>query len=172
MSTLHEIGSAVRTRRTEMGLTQDALARISGLSRATVNAVEKQSIGNLSIGKAERLLESIGLSMHVSPADTGRALRASKAPPSRTALERAALTASVSYDTAMTAKALEAALLTGQAPMAIRPHLQTLLDEAPMSLLAKVVDELHLKTGDEPAQIWRQMRRLAQDLECFRAVWQ
>lgn len=171
MSTLHEIGSAVRTRRTEMGLTQDSLARISGLSRSTVNAVEKQSIGNLSIEKAERLLESIGLSMHVTPVRAGRGSGSSKAPPRRTALERAAQTASVSFATEMTAAALEAALLAGEGPMPIRPHLQALLDEAPVSLLAKVVDELHLKTGVEPAQVWRQMRRLAQDLECFRPVW-
>ena len=39
-----------------MGLTQAALAKASGLSRATINAVENQSIGNLSIAKAEELL--------------------------------------------------------------------------------------------------------------------
>jgi len=171
MSTLHEIGTAVRTRRTEMGLTQDALARISGLSRSTIHSVEKHTIGNLSIEKAERLLESIGLSMRVTPADASRKPRPSRPPPGRTALERAALSASVSYSTSLTARALESALLTGVAPEAIKPHLQVLLDEAPMSLLAKVVDELHLKNGIEPAQVWRRMRRLAQDLQCFRAVW-
>ncbi|MDP9896317.1 transcriptional regulator with XRE-family HTH domain [Variovorax boronicumulans] len=113
MSTLHEIGSAVRVRRTEMGLTQNLLARISGLSRSTVSAVEKQSIGNLSIAKAVALLESIGLSMNVtSNSATGSAARKSSCP-SRSALERAAATASVSYGQAMTAKQLEAALLTG-----------------------------------------------------------
>jgi transcriptional regulator with XRE-family HTH domain len=171
MSTLHEIGSAVRMRRSEMGLTQDALARISGLSRSTINAVEKQTIGNLSIEKAERLLESIGLSMSVTPA-TARRPDLSKAPPGRTALERAALTASVSYRRELSAKELEGALLTGEAPEAIRPQLQTLLDEAPMSLLAKVVDELHSRTGIQPAHLWRQMRHLARELQCFRAVWQ
>ncbi|MBT2301394.1 hypothetical protein J7E70_13080 [Variovorax paradoxus] len=37
----------------------------------------------------------------------------------------------------MTAKQLEAALVTGEVPQRIRPHLQVLLDEAPVSLLAK-----------------------------------
>jgi transcriptional regulator with XRE-family HTH domain len=171
MSTLHEIGSAVRVRRTEMGLTQNALARISGLSRSTINAVEKQTIGNLSIEKAERLLESIGLSMSVTPGHASPQPGLTKLPPSRTALERAALTASVSYGTKLKPKELEKALLTGEAPEAIRPHLQVLLDEAPMSLLGKVVDELHRKTRIEPAQVWHQMRRLACDLQCFRAIW-
>ncbi len=154
-----------------MGLTQNALARISGLSRSTINAVEKQTIGNLSIEKAERLLESIGLSMSVTPGHASRQPGLSKVPPSRTALERAALTASVSYGTKLKPKELETALLTGEAPETIRPHLQVLLDEAPMSLLANVVDELHRKTWIEPAQVWHQMRQLALDLQCFRAIW-
>jgi transcriptional regulator with XRE-family HTH domain len=172
MSTLHEIGNAVRVRRTELGLTQDTLARVSGLSRSTISAVEKQSIGNLSISKAEALLESIGLSMNVAPSGTTRPTSRKKAPPSRSALERAASTASVSYEPVMSARQLEAALLTGIAPDPIRPHMRVLLDEAPMSLLAKVVDELHVAKGVERSHVWRRMRRLAHELQCFRTVWQ
>jgi transcriptional regulator with XRE-family HTH domain len=153
-----------------MGLTQEALARISGLSRSTINAVERQSIGNLSISKAEELLESIGLSMKVTSATT-RSSAHKKAPPSRSALERAASTASVSYGSMLTAKQLETALLAGEAPESIRPHLQALLDEAPMSLLAKLVDELHARNGVDRAHVWSQMRRLAHELRCFRLVW-
>jgi transcriptional regulator with XRE-family HTH domain len=155
-----------------MGLTQEALARVSGLSRSTINAVERQSIGNLSISKAEALLESIGLSIKVGTSGTTRASIAKKALPTRSALERAASTASVSYQPVMSAKQLERALLTGIAPEPIRPHLQVLLDEAPMSLLAKVVDELHADKGVERSHVWSQMRRLAHELQCFRAVWQ
>ncbi|MDR6890721.1 MULTISPECIES: helix-turn-helix transcriptional regulator [Variovorax] len=170
MSTLHDIANAVRLRRAEMDLTQQTLAYLSGLSCSTINAVEKQSIGNLSITRAEELLDAIGLSMHVNSATPSPAHERSR--PNRSALDRAAATASVSYRTAMTPGQLERALLTGDAPNQIRPHLQALLDEAPMSLLAKVVDELHLKKGIVRAQVWSQMRRLAQDLQCFRRVWQ
>jgi transcriptional regulator with XRE-family HTH domain len=171
MATLHEIGTAVRLRRIEMGLTQEALARVSGLSRSTINAVEKQSIGNLSIAKAEELLESIGLSMSVTSASP-RPSAQTKAPASRSALERAAATASVSYGPVLTAKQLESALVSGDAPERIWPHLRVLLDEAPMSLLAKVVEELHSEKGVERAYVWSQMRRLAHELKCFRLVWQ
>lgn len=172
MSTLHEIGSAVRVRRTEMGLTQDLLARISGLSRSTVIAVEKQSIGNLSIAKAVALLESIGLSMNVTVNSSEASPLRRSAPPSRSALERAAATASVSYGHAMTAKQLEMALLTGEAPQRIKPHLQVMLDEAPVSLLAKVVDEIHAEKAVSKAQVWNQMRTLAHGLQCYRLLWQ
>jgi transcriptional regulator with XRE-family HTH domain len=172
MSTIHEIGAAVRLRRTEMGLTQEALARLSGLSRSTINAVEQQSIGNLSIAKAEALLESIGLSIRVTSATARPSAHKKAPPPSRSALERAAATASVSYGPVLTATQLESALVSGEAPERIWPHLRALLDEAPMSLLAKVVDELHIEKGVERAYVWSQMRRLAHELRCFRLVWQ
>jgi transcriptional regulator with XRE-family HTH domain len=169
-STLHDIGNAVRLRRAEMGLTQQTLAYISGLSSSTISALEKQSIANLSITRAEELLDAIGLSLRVNSATPSPAHKRPR--PNRSALDRAAATASVSYRTEMTAGQLERALLTGDAPDQIRPHLQALLDEAPMSLLANVLDELHLKKRIVRAQAWSQMRRLAQDLQCFRRVWQ
>ncbi|SOE06403.1 transcriptional regulator, XRE family [Variovorax sp. YR752] len=174
MSTLHEIGSAVRARRTEMGLTQDLLARISGLSRSTVNAVERQSISNLSIAKAVALLESIGLSMNVTVNRSAMSPFRKSAPLSRSALERAAATAtaSVSFEHAMNAKQLEVALLTGEAPQRIRSHLQVMLDEAPVSLLAKVVDQIHIEKAMPRAQVWNQMRNLAHELQCYRLLWQ
>ena len=155
-----------------MGLTQEALAHISGLSRSTISALEKRSGANLSIARAEKLLESIGLAMSISPPWAWREEHSTKAPPARSALERAALTASVSYKPGMTARQLEKALVTGIALDAIRPHLHALLDEAPISLLARVVDELHAEKGVEREQVWRQMRHLAQDLHCFRPLWQ
>lgn len=155
-----------------MGLTQDRLARLSGLSRSTVNAAEKQSIGNLSLVKAVALLESIGLSMNVSATCLGGATFRKTAPPSRSALERAAATASVSYAQAMTAKQLEMALATAEAPQSFRPHLHVLLDEAPVSLLAKVVDEIHAENALPRAQVWRRMRNLAHELRCYRLLWQ
>jgi transcriptional regulator with XRE-family HTH domain len=170
MSTLHEIGDAVRVRRTELGLTQEALARISGLSRSTINAVEKKSAANLSLSKAEKLLEAIGLSIHVPPA-SARQAGSRRAAPADSALDRAARTASVSYRTPMTAKQLESALLTGMAPDAIKPHLQVLLDEAPMTLLAKVVEEVHSLHGIERMKVWDRMRSFAHGLQSYRAVW-
>lgn len=152
-----------------MGLTQEALARISGLSRSTINALERHLAANLSIGKAEELLESIGLGINVSNAalSTGK----KKPPPSRSALERAAATASTSYGRLVKAKDLEVALLTGAAPERMGPYLQVLLDEAPMSLLAKVVEELHDEKGVERSHVWAHMRQFARELQAYRPVW-
>ena len=61
--------------------------------------------------------------------------------------------------------------MTGIAPEKIKPHIQVLLDEAPVSLLAKLVDELHVERGLERAFVWSQMRNLARQLQCYRPIW-
>lgn len=167
MPALHAIGTAVLQRRTEMSLTQEALAQICGLPLSTVVAVEEHSIDNLSLAETQKLLEPIGLAMSALIASSKGHGRG----PVRTALERAAATASTSYRTALSAQQLEAALQAGSAPTTIAPHLAALLDEAPMSLLAKVVEELHIGHGLERAHVWSQMRRIARELQCFRQVW-
>lgn len=169
MSTLLELSSAVRARRSDMGLTQATLARLSGLSRATVNQVEKGSIKDLSINRAAKLLGVLGLFVMVAaPRPKSRQAESRKSP----ALDIAARTASVSYKVPVNAIQLRESLTTGVVPADLLPHVYTLLDEAPVSLLASVVEQLHLEDGIERAQTWRQMRGLAHRLKSSRELWQ
>src|SRR5262245_32045264 len=111
-SPIHELGIAVRTRRSDMGLTQMALATLSGLSRATVNQVETGTINDLSLTRAARLLEALGLSMAIAtprPGPQNRGLPKQKSD----ALDIAARTASVSFRTPVNAADLREALRTG-----------------------------------------------------------
>jgi hypothetical protein len=71
----------------------------------------------------------------------------------------------------LTSQQLRDALLQGEAPPQIQPHLHVLLDEAPMSLLGKVVDQLHNETGIERRAAWAHMRSLARQLKSYRSVW-
>ena len=163
-----EFSSAVRTRRTDMGLTQTALAGLSGLSRATINQLENGTLQDLSLRRVARLLDVLGLSVQVT------APRAKSHPPratQRSALDLAAGTASVSYRTAMTAGQLREVFRSKLTPDELRPHLSTLLDEAPVSLLAWAVEELHAALEVERAQIWKQMRDLARQLKTSRPLW-
>jgi DNA-binding XRE family transcriptional regulator len=48
MNPVVELGHAVNSRRADMGLTQAALAKLSGLSRATVNQVENGTVKDLT----------------------------------------------------------------------------------------------------------------------------
>ncbi len=169
MSTILELSTAVRARRSDIGLTQTALAALSGLSRATVNQLEKGTIKDLSLTRAARLLEVLGLSMTI--ASPRPDIRPEKMQKGR-ALDIAARTASVSYRTSIGAAQLRDALITGEVPPALSPHVYALLDEAPVSLLASVAEQLHQEIGLERARVWKHMRDLARRLKSRREIWQ
>ena len=168
MFAMTEFSSAVRTRRADMGLTQTALAVLSGLSRATINQLENGTLQDLSLTRVARLLGVLGLSVHVT-APRAKSHRLSA--PQRSALDLAAATASVSYRTTISEEQLREVFRSKVAPDELRPHLSTLLDEAPMSLLASAVEELHAELGVERTQIWKQMRDLARQLKTSRPLW-
>lgn len=169
MSPLLELSAAVRARRSDMGLTQTMLAKLSGLSRATVNQVESGAIKDLSMIRAARLLETLGLSVLIAPP---RARHSPPDPARHRALEIAARTSSVSYRTVMRADELRAVLVDALLPTGWLPHVHALLDEAPVSLLASVVEQLHEEEGIERTLLWKRMRELAQQLKSTRELWQ
>ena len=169
MSAIQELGSSVRTRRSDMGLTQTTLAKLSGLSRATVNQVENGTINDLSLTRASKLLEVLGLFITVA-APRPRHLKTRDAKSS--ALDLAARTAGVSYRVAMSADQLRDALFRGAVPPEFTPHVHTLLEEAPVSLLAAVVEELHEELGLDRTQVWKRMRTLAHQFKSSRELWQ
>ena len=164
-----ELSSAVRSRRRDMGLTQASLSKLSGLSRATVSAVENGSINDLSVTRTARLLAVLGLSLTISPARPAHHRDSAAKTP---ALTLAARTASVSYKQSITPELLSHILLTAQAPAAFAPHVNTLLEDASVPLLASVVEQLHESSGLERAQIWAQMRSIARRLGSRRDLWQ
>lgn len=140
MYILHELSQAVRTRRREMGLSQQALARLAGLSRATIVALEGGTIKNLSITRTAMVLEVLGLELSVGPAHPRLEPRPwASTPP----LELAARTASTSYKGRPTAAALGEVLRSGEPLAGFEAHVRALLDEAPVALLARVVEQVH-----------------------------
>lgn len=172
MSLIHEIANAVRTRRREMGVSQAVLATASGLPLSTICSAEDLTAPNLSVSEAEALLESIGLSLQVVTNGSRTTSTRRFAQPARPALEVAAATASLSYTGHFSGEQLQQVLLDREAPNEdIRPHLAALLDEAPMSLLARVVDEMNTSNGLGRAAAWARMGELAQHLKCGRAIW-
>ena len=169
-SPIFELSTAVRTRRLDMGLTQMALAALSGLSRATVNQVERGTIKDLSLTRAARLLEVLGLSMAIATPRPRPASSEDEKVKGR-ALDIAARTANVSYKTPVSATHLREVLTSGTPAPEFLPHVYALLDEAPVSMLASVVEQLNLEEGVERAQVWKRMRELAQRLKSSREIW-
>ncbi|HJU37931.1 MAG TPA: helix-turn-helix domain-containing protein [Tahibacter sp.] len=167
MSIIHELGRAVRARRLEIGLTQARVATLSGLSRQTINAVETSAVPDLGLNKAERLASVLGLTLQIAD---GRAMPATRR--RMTPLARAAATAGVSYRTTISAARLKRILTTGRLPGAYEPHLHALLDDAPMSLLAAVADQLRDEARIERSDVWAIYREFSRQVKSLRDIWQ
>jgi transcriptional regulator with XRE-family HTH domain len=163
MPLLRELGTAVRQRRQEMGLSQQQLAGLVELSRATINELETGKLNDLSSGRIERLANELGFA--VGLVGTRRAR-------DRSAIEAAARIASVPYATQLPASELAESLRDGAVPPGYIPHLRTLLQEAPVAVLADVVDELERLHGVPKPDAWKRMRALAGVLQCDRRLWQ
>lgn len=168
MFAIAELGQAVRARRSDMGLTQTEVAKLSGLSRATVNQVENGTLKNLSLTRTAKLLTTLGLSFTISPARPKRSSPVVKSP--MPALAQASQSASVSYSRPLPPEALEEALASRVVPPGYAPHLNAFLEDASTALLASVVEEVHAKRGIERPVLWSALRGLAKHLGSRRDV--
>jgi transcriptional regulator with XRE-family HTH domain len=157
---LAEVGIAVRRRREALGLSQKALAGLAGLSRATINQLEGGTLRDLGIAKLGRLLGLLGLDL-----TTRRAARPARG------LLMASRTASVSYRRALDAGTLAQALASGRMPPGTEPHIALLLDEAPLQIVVRAVEEAARREQVPPKQIWRNLARWAAALRSPRRVW-
>lgn len=63
-----DIGAVIKRERKTQKVTQASLARIAGVSRETLIRLEKGTIADLGFRKLMRLLEALGLELHVRPA--------------------------------------------------------------------------------------------------------
>lgn len=164
MPLLSELATLVKRRRLEMGLSQDRLAALAGLSRATINQLETGKIADLSVVRAETVANQVGLGLGVTGA------RRQQDNPGA-GLEAAARTASVSYAADLPAEVLRSSLVNGTVAPDFIPQLRTLLDEAPVAVLAAVASDIHLMDGIAPRATWQKMRALAASLGCKRGIW-
>jgi hypothetical protein len=83
----------------------------------------------------------------------------------------ASRTASVSYTHALDAVSLAQALASGEIPRGMEAHLALLLDEAPLPIVVRAVEEAALQQRVSPKRIWRNLARWATELRSPRRVW-
>ena len=157
---LVSIGQLVKQRRQILGLSQARLARMSGLSRATINQLETGTIVDLGAAKLIAMLDLLGLT-----------LDAAERPQRDNALALASRTASVSYKEVLTPEALTDALVGGQLPASITAQVATLLDEAPLPLIVGAVDEVARHTHCPAKTLWKHLLQWAHELQSPRTVW-
>ncbi len=157
---LADIGQLVHTRRTALGLSQAQLATMSGLSRATINQLETGSLVDLGATKLIALLDLVGINL-----DAGTRKG------HQHALQSVSQSASVSYKSVLDPAALAAAMVDGALPERLLPHIATLLDEAPLSLIVAAVEEVATASSMSPKLLWKHLFHWAKDLHSPRGVW-
>lgn len=157
---LREIGLKVAQRRTDLGLSQDRLAKLCGLSRSTIHHLEKGSLNDLGAAKLLALLSLLGLDVI-----TQEHRRKNHG------LDMASKTASVSYKTELKRAVLSQSLASGKLPETIYPHVATLLDEAPLEIIVSAVEEAAKVNHVSPKVIWKNIDRWAQEMHSPRLAW-
>lgn len=157
---LADIGQVVHARRQALGLSQARLASMSGLSRTTNKQLETGSLADQGATKLIALLDLVGIN-----------LAAGTRKGHEHALQSVSQSASVSYKTLLDPAALAAALVDGVLPERLTPHIATLLDEAPLSLIVAAVEEVASSSGRSPKLLWKHLFDWARDLHSPRGVW-
>jgi transcriptional regulator with XRE-family HTH domain len=154
---LIEIGGLVHARREQVGLSQQRLAVLTGLSRATINQLERGTLKDLGIAKLISLAGLLGID-----------ISANAKPPKANGLLMAAVTSSVSYRNQLDRHSLAKALATGIIPPGYHAQIGTLLGEAPLGLLVKAVEESAQREGVTPKKIWGHVYQWVKELQITR----
>ena len=156
---LQEIGSAIRAARAGRGLTQAALAANAGLSRTTLNQLENGVFPDIGVKKVQNVLDLLGLDLSVV-----------KAPKKRGPdfIRMASTSANVRFRERLTEDELVHALLSGKVPRNRRPHLRSLLEEAPETVLQGLV--ARVGTWTRPGKVKKNLLKIAEALHASRRV--
>lgn len=156
---LYEIGQAVAKRRAELDLTQAQLARLAGLSRLTVNQLETGKVKDLGINKLIPLLNVLGIELLAQPR------------PPQSGLYKAVVSSNVSYKGELTEDLLADALSTGQIPAGYESQISVILDEVPLPVVVKAVEEAAERSGTPLRAIWKNLAAWSRNLHLYREVW-
>ena len=158
---LQELGGLVRKRREALGLSQQRLAQLAGLSRTTINLLETGRLTDLGIAKVNDLMDLVGLRLHAEFDER----------PQPSALLMASRSASVSYKEILTPEELLAALSTGKIPSGRNAHVASWLDEAPLKVVVSSVELASKKTAVPPKQLWKHVSAWAREFNSPRQAW-
>ena len=157
---LPEVGLLVRERRETLGLSQERLAKLAGLSRATINQLETGTLVDLGVTKLAGLMELVGLQFEAGVRGMPRR-----------GLLMASRTSSVSYKARLEAGQLAKALATGEVPADLLPQVATFLDEVPLPLVVSAVEEAAKRGRVPPKRVWQHLVRWAREFRSPRQAW-
>jgi transcriptional regulator with XRE-family HTH domain len=156
-----EIGLKVAQRRIELGLSQERLAKLSELSRSTIHHLEHGSLNEIGAAKLFKLLELLNIKLKTEDQFV-----------KKHAVEMAIQSVSVSYKRKISSENLVRSLMTGEIQPNSLPHIATLVDELPLSLIVLLVKEIADSNKIPPKKIWSNIYNWANIFKSPRLAWQ
>lgn len=157
-----EVGTAIKKRRREIGLTQAALARLTETTPLFAYNLENGRIDDSAL--IAEYLDVLGIRKRLSD-------RAAETQPTESALKRACRFANGDTVTAIHPADLKTALITGTVTPNHVEGIKSLFDDWPLALIADVIDSLETSDQIEPSAVWATANELADRLECKQPIW-
>ena len=87
----HELALAIKNRRKQLNLTQEAVSDLVGLKQKTISAIENNP-DNIRLSTLFRVLAALETDLNIQPKHTPQACRASRAPTAGSTCRRACCT--------------------------------------------------------------------------------
>lgn len=160
---LSQVGPLVRAQRKACGLSQKDVARLAGLSRATINYLENDPAMDLGAAKLLVVLRILGITVTARPArpdDDARLLE-----------DALGLAGGERTGGAITSGVLVEAIVTGRPPLDHAAALTEVLTATDPAVIVGAV-RLATATGEVSAkQAWRHLRALASSLDISGPSW-
>lgn len=158
-----QLGSLVRAQRKACGLSQKDVARLAGLSRATVNYLENDPDVDIGVVKLLSVLKILGIAVTVTPRQPAEDLDLID--------EALARLGKGSKANAMSRNALVEAVVTGRPPIERRGALAQVLAGASAAVLVATI-RVAAATGEVSAkEAWRNLHALAAALDVTGPAW-
>ena len=151
------LGTQIRSRRQELGLTQSRLAALTDLSRASINAFEAGTT-DLGVAKVLKIAQVLDMSLFMK--------KTKQVTPAKRWLKAAAASGSVSYRNPLPESELVRAVKTGEVAPEFLPHIATLLEEASPTLLVRALSDVFPQ--GVPRAAWNNLARLGKQTKAAR----
>jgi transcriptional regulator with XRE-family HTH domain len=158
---LAELGARIRQARKSRGLTQAVLARRAGVTRETLNQLERGVAKDLGVAKILRLLRAVDLDLLLIEEATR---------PVTDYVRLAAMAGSTGFREPLAEEEVVHALLTAKSPPRKRPHLRRLLEDSSPTLIHGLVSQV--SQWSTPAELEENLTVLARTLDVkLRPEW-
>lgn len=159
-----DAGRLIRAYRKASGLSQKDLARMGGVSRATLNYLESgREEVEVGAGKLFALMAALGITLNL-PAGVER-------PADDAILEAAVKQHGGRGKARLTVPLLLEALASGAVPPGADAGLKSFLDTAPAAEVIVAVRTASARSGNPPKEVWGKARSLGKALHCEKGPW-